>query len=342
MPTPEPVEADPSADSNADRNGALDPTESESRTTPAPGVGAPDSTGGTAGEALQDGTDTPADPPDSGDAPEAAATAAEPGSDAPSRTDLLPSPLIVLLLGITGLAGWLSWTRAELDWGSDGSTVYLPFVFVLSGWIVSVALHEFAHAALAYRFGDRALRGSGYLRLNPFRFRELFANLVLPVAFPILGAIGLTGPASYLDHTAVPGRGRRTLVALAGPATSLLLAAILAGVVSTLIEPEARTNNWALAGLMYLCYLNLTTALVSLLPVPGLDGFDAVAPYLPERAVRRGRAVALFGVIAVFGVLWFPQVNTAFIGLMLHVLALAGFPQIDVNLGMVVFQFWGL
>ncbi|RNL78190.1 site-2 protease family protein [Halostreptopolyspora alba] len=308
MPTPEPVEAD--ANDSADRNGAPDPTKPEE-------------------DAAPEGADAPEPAHADGGAPSRAAEA-------------MPSPLIVLLLGVTGLAGWLSWTRAELDWGGNPDTVYLPFVFVLSGWIVSVALHEFAHAALAYGFGDRALRGSGYLRLNPFGFRDRFANLVLPVVFCVLGGIGLTGPAGYLDHAAVGGRFRRSLVALAGPAVSLLIAAALAGVLGVLVEPEARTNNWALAGMMYLCHLNLVTALVSLLPIPGLDGFDAVSPYLPEHAARRGRALGLFGVIAVFGVLWLPYVNAAFFGLVLEVFSLAGFPQIDINFGRVVFQFWGI
>lgn len=332
MPTPEPVEADPN--DSAERNGAPDPTDPEESAAPT-GADAPDAantsdgatgTGGHNGEGAAD-------------------TAAETDRDgaAPSRmAELLPSPIIVLLCGVTGLAGWLCWTRAELDWGGNPDTVYLPFVFVLSGWVVSLALHEFAHAALAHRFGDRALRGSGYLRLNPFRFRDLFANLLLPVVFPIVGGIGLTGPAGYLDPAAVGGRARRTLVALAGPAVNLLIAAAIAGVLSVLVAPDEVTNNWALGGLMYLCYLNLCTALLSLLPVPGLDGFDAVAPYLPERAAQRGRSLGLFGAIAVFGVLWFPYVNERFFGLMVEVFSLAGFPQIYINFGRVLFQFWGL
>ncbi len=324
MPTPEPVEADSDATT---RNGAFEPEDdSEGPATPPPHA-ADDAV--TTADSTSEGSET-----DQNTGRDAPAT--------PSRADLLPSPFIVLLVGVTALAGWFSWTRAELDWGGDGSTVYLPFVFVLAGWVVSLALHEFAHAALAYRFGDRSLRGSGYLRLNPFGFRELFANLLLPAVIPILGGIGMTGPASYIDHTAVTSRRGRALVALAGPATSLLIAAALAVTIGVLVPADSVTDNWALAGLMFLCHLNLTAALISLLPVPGLDAFDAVAPYLSQRVARRGRAFALFGVIAVFGVLWFPYVNTALFELMHHLFALVGLPQIDVGFGRLVFQFWGL
>ncbi|WP_052745831.1 zinc metalloprotease [Allosalinactinospora lopnorensis] len=171
MSTPESAEADANATTTG--NGTPDPAGPERPAAdggPADASAAPEDTDGEI-------------PGDAGgaDSSDDAANAPE------SRADLLPSPIFLLLLGVTGLAGWLSWTRAELDWGGDEGTVYLPFVFILAGWIASIALHEFAHALFAYRFGDRALRGSGYLRLNPFRFRELFAGLLLPVSFPILG-----------------------------------------------------------------------------------------------------------------------------------------------------------
>ncbi|MDA8369567.1 MAG: site-2 protease family protein [Nocardiopsaceae bacterium] len=267
-----------------------------------------------------------------------AAEAAGPAGS--SRLDLLPSPIFVLLLGLTGMAGWFSWTRAEVDWTGDDSTVYLPFVFILCGWIVSLALHEYGHALLAYRFGDRALRGSGYLRLNPFRFRELFAGLLMPVAFLLLGGIGMPGPALYLDSSAVPNRAGRSLAALAGIVVSLVLAVAAATAVSILVPAGKFTDNWMLAGLMYLCYLNLTAALVNLLPIPGLDGFGVIAPYLPERFSRLARTGGLFGVIGVFAVLWLPMVNVAFAKLMLTVFGAVGMPQMDIGYGEVLLRFW--
>ncbi|QBI52572.1 site-2 protease family protein [Streptomonospora litoralis] len=264
------------------------------------------------------------------------------GTEGGARTaaDLLPSPVFVLLLGIAGLAGWFSWTRAEVGWTGDDSTVYLPFVFILAGWVVSVCLHEFGHAALAYRFGDRALRGGGYLRLNPFRFSELFSSLLMPAAFLLLGGIGLTGPATYLDPDAVPSRSRRSLIAAAGIAVNLVLAAAAAAAVAVLVPAGMFTDNWMLGGLMYLCYLNLTAALLNMLPLPGLDGFGVLAPYLPGSAAQTARRWGVFGVIAVFAVLWVPQVNVAVPGLMTDLFAAVGLVQMDVGFGEVLLRFW--
>ncbi|MFC3997162.1 site-2 protease family protein [Nocardiopsis sediminis] len=290
------------------------------------------------------GTNDDAAAPDAESAPADSEGDAGAGGDGgsasgPGRADLLPSPVFVLLLGITGLAGWFSWTRAEVDWTGDDSTVYLPFVFILFGWIVSLALHEFGHALAAYRFGDRGLRGGGYLRLNPFAYRGLFAGLLMPVAFLVLGGVGLPGPAPH-DPSAVRGRAARSLAALAGIAVNLLLAVALAAAVAVLVPADMFTDNWMLVGLMYLCYLNLTAALLNVLPVPGLDGFAALSPYLPERVAGLARTWGLFGVIALFAVLWLPQVNLAFLNAMLGLFGALGLPQMDIGFGEILFRFW--
>ncbi|NYE45698.1 Zn-dependent protease [Spinactinospora alkalitolerans] len=268
-----------------------------------------------------------------------APAAEEEAPRAASRLDLLPSPVFVLILGLTGIAGWLSWTRGEEAW-FDGGTVYAPFVLILGAWIVSITLHEYVHSVLAYRFGDRALRGSGYLRLNPFGFRELFAGLLMPVAFLVLGGFGMTGPALHLDRSAVGSRAGRSLIALAGPVLNLVLALALVLVVNALIPEGSATNNWLIVGLMYVCFLNVTAALINLLPVPGTDGFDAIAPYLPEKAAGLARSAGIFGVIAVFAVLWLPGVHTAFLDLMYTLLGLVGLNETYIGFGQLLFQFW--
>ena len=45
-------------------------------------------------------------------------------------------------------------------------------LLVLGGWAVSLCLHEFGHAAVAYRGGDRSVRGKGYLTLDIRRYTD--------------------------------------------------------------------------------------------------------------------------------------------------------------------------
>lgn len=280
-----------------------------------------------------------------------------------SVADLLPSPVFLLILGITAFAGWFCWNRWEetQDLYEYGGTPYAPFVFILGAWIACVAVHEFAHALVAYLCGDRGLRGSGYLRLNPFAYRErrvcgtgetgggVFTGLLMPAVFVVLGGIGLTGPASYVDRDAIGGRGRRILVPLAGIIASLVLAAGFAVAVMVLVPAGMVTDNWLIGGLMFLCYLNLTAALVNLLPIPGLDGYTVLVPLLEaatasprrfEGMERAARSFGLFGTIAVFGVLWFNAVNLAYINAMTGLFRQIGLPQMDIFFGELLMRFW--
>ena len=220
-----------------------------------------------------------------------------------------PSPVFLLLLGLGGFALWLSWNAVELDWAAEDTEVtpLIPPLMILIGWLLSTAVHEFAHALTAYLAGDRSLRGSGYLRLNPFAFREAFAGTVLPVLYLGVGGFGMNGPAGYVDWDRIPTRGRRVAVALAGPLASLLMAAVFGSVVTYLVPPGNDTTNWALAALGFLCLANLTSALVNLLPVPGLDMFEAVAPDRPW--VRKARTNQLFFSVGTFAVLALPVIN---------------------------------
>lgn len=269
------------------------------------------------------------------------------GADDRGWADFLPSPVFVLLLGLTGFAGWLSWRAVELDWAAEGTDVtpLIPPLLILLGWIVSAAVHEFAHALAAYLAGDRSLRGSAYLRLNPFGYEQAFAGLVLPSAYLGLGAFGMTGPPAYVDWDRVPTRGRRVAVALAGPLASLLLSAVLAVVVTVLVPPGNDTTNWAIAAMAFLSFANLTAALVNLLPVPGLDGFEVLAAATGGAAwVPAARRNALFGSVAVFAVLWFPGVRDVLVNLVYALFDLVlpnpVFPGIAFY-GELLLQFWG-
>ncbi len=66
----------------------------------------------------------------------------------------------------------------------------LTTVFMLSGWITSVCLHEFGHALAAHLGGDTEVARAGYLTLNPLRYSHPLLSIVLPVLFLVSGGLG--------------------------------------------------------------------------------------------------------------------------------------------------------
>jgi Zn-dependent protease len=190
-----------------------------------------------------------------------------------------------------------------------GSGVWAWFVegrwpvraFVVSGWIVSLCLHEFGHAATAFVGGDRSVASKGYLTLDPRKYAHLGLSLALPVLFLLIGGIGLPGGAVWINRGAIRSRKMMSLMSLAGPFANFIVAAVLAipfvlgfGAVQLIDGFNIVSHLSFFGALAFLAVLQIGTGLLNLLPVPGLDGFGAIEPHLPEEILRSVAKVRQF------------------------------------------------
>jgi len=179
----------------------------------------------------------------------------------------------------------------------------LVFYIVTVGWIFSVCLHEFGHAFVAYRGGDHTVAEKGYLTFNPLKYVDPLWSIVMPVIFLMLGGIGLPGGAVYINRHLLRSRGWDTGVSLAGPAMNLLLIFIIAVAFWTgFVEPDG--TNALVISLAFLMQLQVSALLLNLLPVPPLDGFQALAPWLPEQVRIKGMEYANLCIFVLFLALW--------------------------------------
>ena len=160
---------------------------------------------------------------------------------------------------------------------------------------MSLCLHEFGHAYTAYRGGDRSVRAKGYLTLDIRRYADLGLSLVLPVFFLLLGGIPLPGGAVWIDHGAIRSRAVRSLVSLAGPAANLVIGALLTTAVAFVPMPDGLA-----VGLSALALIQVLAFVLNILPVPGLDGFGVLEPFLPYSARRVAARVRPWAPIALF------------------------------------------
>src|SRR5512147_1678581 len=153
----------------------------------------------------------------------------------------------------------------------------MTFLVVLIGWVFSLCLHEFSHAAVAYAGGDTTVREKGYLTFNPLKYTHPFYSIVLPLLFLLLGGIGLPGGAVYIETWRLRSRGWVSAVSLAGPAANLLLV-ILLGLLFR-FGPVGSGGIWP--ALAFLGLVETWALVLNLIPVPPFDGFGAIEPYLP-------------------------------------------------------------
>ena len=104
-------------------------------------------------------------------------------------------------------------------------------------------------------------------------------TFVLPVLFLLLGGIPLPGGAVLVNHGAIRSRAARSLVSFAGPAVNLVLG--LALVLTVAAVPMA---VGLAAALSCLALIQVLAFVLNILPVPGLDGFGVLEPFLSPQA----------------------------------------------------------
>ena len=211
------------------------------------------------------------------------------------------------------------------------------FPLVLAGWLVSLCLHEFGHAIVAYGCGDRSVRAKGYLTLDLVRYTHLQYSIVLPLVFLALGGIGLPGGAVYINRRALRSRLRRSLVSAAGPAATLV---VLLALLAILIVGRDRIEISLYAALAFLAFLQLTTLIFNLIPVPGLDGWGIIEPWLPRTLRELGWRTARIAPLLLIVLLLVPPVNRAFWTGADALCRSSGLDVWAISKGRALFEFW--
>ncbi len=182
-------------------------------------------------------------------------------------------------------------------------------VVSLISFILSIAVHEFGHAWMANRLGDRLPAEQGRLTLSPLAHIDPIGTILLPLiavfapgGFPLLawGKPVQTNPNNYRGIS--PRRGHM-LVALMGPLMNLLLAVIISIVLILVARVIKLPPAIAEAGVRYFLVLNIILMFFNLLPLPPLDGASVLAGLLPERMQSFPRTLQRYGMLIFFGLL---------------------------------------
>lgn len=256
----------------------------------------------------------------------------------PERTDSGAPPKrpnnlvgLGLLALFVGLGGLLTRDAAA---GSPAT-----FGFVLTGWILAVMAHEFAHAWVAYRGGDWTVKVKGYLAFDPRRYGDLGTSLVIPLLALALGGIGFPGGAVYLRNDLMRGPGWRAAASLAGPVATLLVLILIALLLNLWVR--AALPNALFAALAMLAFLQATALVLNLLPVPGLDGFNAIRPFLPPGAAKVVARYEGLAMLALLGLLLMvPGFGGLLFGTAAGIAGALGVPGSAISEGWDAFHFW--
>jgi Zn-dependent protease len=145
----------------------------------------------------------------------------------------------------------------------------LGLAYLLIALIVSLTLHEFAHAWMGYYLGDDTARTQGRLSLNPLVHIDPIMTVLLPLVLIVTGSpvvFGAARPVPFNPWAVRYGKWGAALVAAAGPAMNIVLAIFFA--LWLRYVPVAGLAQF----FVLLVEINIAFAIFNLIPIPPLDG----------------------------------------------------------------------
>jgi Zn-dependent protease len=201
-------------------------------------------------------------------------------------------------------------------------------LYDISVWVIPLVLaitfHEAAHGFVAHRLGDNTAWERGRVTFNPLTHIDPFGTVVLPAILllshsPFLFGYAKPVPVNFraLRHPRID----MVWVALAGPATNIILALVAALAFHGVGYLPANAAQWVFDNLKNALVINVVLAIFNMLPIPPLDGGRVAVGLLPNVLAVPLSRLEPYGMLILIGILIFlPMVGTQ-LGLNLDVIS---------------------
>ena len=148
-------------------------------------------------------------------------------------------------------------------------------VFALPSIILASAVHEFAHAATAYKLGDPTAKAEGRMTLNPLAHIDPMGILCM-----VLFRFGWSKPVPINENNFTNRKIGMSLSALSGPMSNFILL-LLTALLNHLLNLS--TSSPIYLFLVVFAIVNCSLSIFNLIPVPPLDGHKIIGGLLPNR-----------------------------------------------------------
>lgn len=186
---------------------------------------------------------------------------------------------------------------------SEKLILFMKFIPI---FLISITVHEFAHAFSARKFGDTTAEQQGRYTLNPIKHIDPIGSLLLPFLSFFSGAflIGWAKPVPVNPSNFSNPLKHNAIVSFAGPLSNFLLAIIFFSVSLLFLDGQPKLSNIFYYGTVF----NIFLFCFNLLPIPPLDGSHILFSVFPNKFTAQWMNFGLYGSIIplffIFSPLW--------------------------------------
>lgn len=171
----------------------------------------------------------------------------------------------------------------------------LAFFIIFPGLLISITIHEFAHAFTADKLGDPTPRFQGRITLDPRAHLDPLGVIMI-----LLTRFGWGKPVEFDSYNLKNPQRDTAIIALAGPVSNLVIALAI----SLFLRAELLPQVWILAGLFQVMVINVVLAIFNLLPIHPLDGSKILMSFLPaEQAIEYENFMHRYGMFVLIALI---------------------------------------
>jgi Zn-dependent protease len=183
----------------------------------------------------------------------------------------------------------------------------LLFLEFLPVFFLSLSLHEWAHAFVAYKKGDPTAKSLGRMTLNPIKHIDLVGSIAMPFISFFTGGlfIGWAKPVPVRRDNLKNPKTDDILVSIAGPISNLVMAFLFTLVIIIIMKTTGGNEN--IVKVLWLgVTFNVFLFLFNLLPVPPLDGSHIIYNLFPNSLYAKLLVSPMIGTLLLFVFIFSP------------------------------------
>ncbi len=180
--------------------------------------------------------------------------------------------------------------------------------YFLPIFLISLSIHEYAHALLAFKYGDDTAKNLGRLTLNPIKHLDLFGSIIMPIMAFTSGfmLIGWAKPVPVDRRKFKDVYKNDAVVSFAGPFANLILA-VFVYVLYLLLSDSAFMQSHIVFSIFRLTIIfNIFLFCFNLLPIPPLDGSHIVFDLFPNNYTAKLQSLGMYGTLILFIFIYSP------------------------------------